>query len=561
MMNHDKVVDHTEDSVADDSTTLLITRQKPKRKCSCCMIFLMILSIPLMGGSAFMLAGGFKNIFDAIIKSQLELKVGSNSYPIWKQPEMPIYTKFYLFNLTNPESYSQGENAKLQEIGPYVYRVFSEKENVTFYSNNTVSYYKNSWWVFNEELSGAQSEDDVITVLNPIPLTAAHSIDSDLMLKGLNFAFNAIGESLTVTSTAGDMLFTGFTDPLLNLTEEFSKFAPPGMKNFDRFAWFYQRNMSATHDGLWNMHTGQDSLNNLGKMDLWQEKNHTDFFDAPCNELSGTAGELFPPGLNKTFIQFYTSDLCMSPKLYFKEELRDKWGVRTYRYAADNHTFSNSSVVPENKCYCVKGNCAPTGMLNAESCQVGAPAFVSYPHFYLADPIALTNLEGIKEPDPNRDMFHIDMIPELGVPTQVAARVQINLRVHPYKGKPFCWKLTTYTPGYCKPGIFSGVNITLGKLDIYENVTESYMPMLWFETIVAVPEGIAYQLNTVAFIIRTPTMTIVFSVILVLSFLMFTITLLKICKSTEERSEYDELISDDSLQEQCTSSNYGVYQT
>lgn len=553
MEQHDKVVDHASDNVDDESIPLIRAQHRTtKKQCSCCRVFLMILSILLIGSCIFMLAGGYSYFFDNFIKSQLELQEGSTSYKIWYKPDIPFYTKFYLFNLTNPQSYSQGANAKLQEIGPYVYRQLSEKENVTFYSNNTVSYYKKSWWVFDEELSGDRSEQDVITVLNPIPVTAAHSIDSDILLKGFNIALNAFNESLTVTASVGTMLFQGFTDPLLNLT---SKFAPPGMKDMDRFAWFYKRNMSATHDGLWNIYTGQDSLKNIGKMDLWNQNNLTEFFDAPCNELKGTSGELFPPGLNKTYIQLYNSDFCMSPKLYYKEELKDELGPRIYRYWADNRTFSNSSVVPENKCYCVKGTCAPTGLLNAESCQSGAPAFVSYPHFYLADPIVLNNLEGIKKPDPKRDMFHIDMIPELGIPTHVAARVQINLHIHPYKGNPYCWKFTTYTPGYCKSGILSGINITLGKLDLLENVTESYMPMIWFEEALDIPQDTANMLNVLAFIIRTPTVIIVFSVILALSCLIFIMTMLKICKSSNERSEYDQLITDDSLQEQCTSSN------
>lgn len=50
------------------------------------------------------------------------------------------------------------------------------------------------------------------------------------------------------------------------------------------------------------------------------------------------------------------------------------------------------------------------GLLNAESCRFGSPAFISFPHFLHADPFLLDTVEGLS---PNMDdhHFHIDLIP------------------------------------------------------------------------------------------------------------------------------------------------------
>ena len=52
----------------------------------------------------------------------------------------------------------------------------------------------------------------------------------------------------------------------------------------------------------------------------------------------------------------------------------------------------------------------PTGLLNAESCRFGSPAFISFPHFLHADPFLLDSVEGLA---PNMDVhhFYIDLIP------------------------------------------------------------------------------------------------------------------------------------------------------
>ncbi|XP_045115411.1 platelet glycoprotein 4-like [Portunus trituberculatus] len=118
---------------------------------------------------------------------------------------------------------------------------------------------------------------------------------------------------------------------------------------------------------------------------------------------------------------------------------------------------------------------------------MGAPAFVSFPHFLHADPSLLDAFEGVSPPDPDKHSFVLDMIPEVGIPIKVMARMQINMLVRPYE-----------------------------KIKILKNVKEAYLPLLWFEEEAVIPDYMARQLQVLLVIMNTPTVYIVLGVILVL---------------------------------------------
>ena len=51
------------------------------------------------------------------------------------------------------------------------------------------------------------------------------------------------------------------------------------------------------------------------------------------------------------------------------------------------------------------------GLLDAQTCRYGSPAYISFPHFLHGDPILLANTNGISPPDEEKHQLHIDMIP------------------------------------------------------------------------------------------------------------------------------------------------------
>lgn len=436
-----------------------------------------------------MLAGGYNALFDAAFKSQLEIKEGSRSYEIWRKTPFPLILKVYLFNITNAEAFEKGAKPDLQECGPYVWREYHEKKNITFNANNTVTYFQQRWWIWDEELSANNSRDDVIVTLNTVPVAAAWNVHTSGFLLGmLNGIFNAVKEKAIITTTAEQILFTGYEDPVLDWLKEHPPFSE--FTSYDKFAWFYGRNLTTYYDGLFNMKTGVDTLENLGKIDWWNKTRSTPFFSPPCNSVTGSAGEMFPPNQKRDHVIIYSSDLCMSVKLHYKENVTND-GIKGYRFWGSNTTFANGSVVPGNECYCVKDTCAPTGLLNAESCRMGAPAFISFPHFFNADPYLLNMVNGLK-PEEEKHAFYMDIIPELGTPMNVAARVQINIRIQPYEGT----------------GKFH-----FHRIDILKDLPNAYLPMLWFEEKAEMPPDMAPSIKTLLFLLNTPTLTIVWSLL------------------------------------------------
>ncbi|XP_042220672.1 protein croquemort-like isoform X1 [Homarus americanus] len=495
-----------------------------------CQIAVMVMALVVLILCVAMLAGCYQATLQSILHSQLEIREGSQSYKVWKETQDPLLLKLYLFNLTNPKQFQLGHKPVLQECGPFVWREYHKKQNLTFHPNNTVTYQQQRWWIWDQELSGNNTQDDVIVSVNTIPVSAAWALrDSSLAQIILNVMFNEVGEKLFVTSTVSEIMFTGVKDPVLEWIQEnvvakngsyhtlLPFFGPnSAVIKYDKFAWFYQRNMSMDYDGLFNMKTGVDTLENLGIIDWWNQERETPFFSPPCNHVTGSAGELFPPHPGKDHIIFYSSDLCMSMKLFYKEDITDVAKLQGYRFWGSNHTFANGSVVSGNECYCVKHTCAPTGLVNAESCRMGAPAFVSFPHFLNADPFLLDGVSGL-DPQEGKHSFIIDIVPELGVPMKVAARLQINLRVLPY-------------PQHGK--------FHIDEIDILKSVPDVYLPMLWFEILADITQDQAGQLNTLVYILQSPILnTIIWCVLLSLALL--TLVLVLVVHYWRNRNRYN----------------------
>lgn len=94
-----------------------------------------------------------------------------------------------------------------------------------------------------------------------------------------------------------------------------------------------------------------------------------------------------------------------------------------YRFYGDDSVFDNGTKYPEKRCFCSKSQligttdittnveeCVPSGVRSISKCRFGAPAFVSFPHFYKADPSYLSNIKGLN-PSQNLHEFSISVEP------------------------------------------------------------------------------------------------------------------------------------------------------
>lgn len=406
-----------------------------------------------------------QRLFDAILNKKLELTPSSEGYVFWHTMPVPILIKFYFWNVTNADDViSKKAKPILEQLGPYVYREEHLKVNMSWNANDTITYQQIKTWHYEPELS-VGSLDDNVTSLN-VPLLAAAAMIKDMnefMKLMFNEMVNNVDTQIFVTKTVTQLLFDGYDDPLLDAASVIKYLVNISIP-FDKFGWFYSRNGSNFYDGVFNMDTGAN-VAHLGRLHFWNNTAATAAFESPCNMINGSAGELFHPRRQRDFVEFYSTDVCRSLRVPYKEEM-SLYGLSGYRYQADEMMFASPETNPDNWCYC-NGECPPAGLLNETLCRFGVPAFVSFPHMLYADPAVLDQTVG-QQPNVSLHNFNMDLEPLTGVPLAVRARFQINMLLK------------------------SNTDVTL-----LNDVPTVYLPMLWFENTVDTTPEIAAQFRTI----------------------------------------------------------------
>lgn len=385
-------------------------------------------------------------IYNWTLSKILVLSSSSISYDMWKETPIPMYFKFYMFNWTNAEQFRAGAKPHFEEMGPYVFREIDYKTNQTWNNNGTITFQRKKVWIFDESLSKG-SLSDKVTNLNPIATTVAFSMrrKPGIIRIFANGIMVRLGEKLMLTKSVNELLFTGYNDTMLRIARKMKATKLP----YDKFAWFYARNGSASYDGVFNMFTGSTDFHKKGMVVEWNLKSKPDYYEGSCGIIDGSLGDLWPPlPYNKT-VSVFIPDICTSLKLSYENTtmFQDLIGKR---YIGTEETLDNGAIDASRKCYCPNGDCGPSGTLNISSCKFGAPAFVSMPHFYLADPSYGEAITGMS-PDKQKHEMSLVIEPVTGIPMQVKAHVQLNLLVEPVR-----------------------------HMSMFTNISKVYIPMLWF---------------------------------------------------------------------------------
>uniref|UniRef100_A0A3Q3EIZ4 Uncharacterized protein n=1 Tax=Labrus bergylta TaxID=56723 RepID=A0A3Q3EIZ4_9LABR len=85
----------------------------------------------------------------------------------WKTPPPPVYMEYFFFNVTNVDQFLKGSKPEVTQVGPYTYREYRYKENVTMVENGTrVSAYNTKSFVFLSDKSVGDPTVDSITTVN-----------------------------------------------------------------------------------------------------------------------------------------------------------------------------------------------------------------------------------------------------------------------------------------------------------------------------------------------------------------------------------------------------------
>ncbi|XP_023016535.2 protein peste isoform X2 [Leptinotarsa decemlineata] len=404
-------------------------------------------------------------LHDAILRSQLVLKPGNTAYDVWIKNPVPLTLKFHMFNWTNPEDiYNTSTKLKFQELGPYVYRETKEKVNVTWNANETVTFRTVKTWWFDQESSNG-SVHDAFTTINPVALSAAFVARNwhYMIKKGLSVSLRSLIDSIAITQSVGKVLFTGYEDPLMTTASKIPFLSLKSLPFKDKFGWFYGRNGSENYEGVFEMDTGFSG--HLGELRSWNYAKYSSFYQGECGGLKdSSSGEFFPRELTKeSIIKLFSPDLCRFMELEYEKEIVIN-GVVGYKYSAGQRFLDNGTLIPENKCFC-EGDCMPSGTVNVSTCKFGSPAFVSLPYFYKADPYYINSIEGMTPSEEKSDFFLV-LEPRTGIPLQVAARLQLNMRLQ-----------------------------SIEEIRMYNDVPTVFIPVLYFEQTLTIPENMIYMLK------------------------------------------------------------------
>lgn len=259
------------------------------------------------------------------------------------------------------------------------------------------------------------------------------------MKKIVNFMLNHEGGKLYVTKPVREWIFEGYQDDLIDFLNRFNttKIKIP----YKRFGWLVDRNDSLHYDGLFTIHDGQDNLARLGELSQWRGNTQTGYFPAPCGQVKGTMGDIFPPHLQTNqSLTIFVTDACRYLNLEPNGTVLSN-GLEGTEWLGTENTLDSGTISAYNECFCPRDDksitsnksssghmdkCPKMGVLECKKCRNNAPIYISYPHFYLADDSYRQAVSGLN-PQAERHKFSLIVEPKTGIPIEVKGRLQINM--------------------------------------------------------------------------------------------------------------------------------------
>ncbi|XP_046870890.1 lysosome membrane protein 2-like [Hypomesus transpacificus] len=384
----------------------------------------------LIIGIGLVVAQVFPTLIHNRLKREITLTEGSRTFETWKSPPPPVFMQYFFFNLTNADEFLAGAKPVVQQIGPYTYREYRPKANVTFVENGTmVSAFNPKTFVFLPKESVGDPAKDIITTIN-IPNVAVmekvrdsffKSIAASVMMKGVN--------SGIITNRTVNELLWGYLDPLLVNVKK----SKPEVEEY--FGLMYKKN--GTNDGEFVYHTGEHNHLDYGRVHSWRGESKLSFWTSEqSNSINGSDGSAFHPLLSKEErLYVFTSDLCRSIFMEFEKDVEVK-GVPAYRFTPPRDVLASKEDNPANEGFCVTPKeCLGTGVLKVSVCRKGAPVVASFPHFYLGDPKYADAIIGLSPKREHHQTF-LDLNPTTGVPIRANKRAQINILIGRVSGFP-----------------------------------------------------------------------------------------------------------------------------
>ncbi|XP_018346276.1 PREDICTED: scavenger receptor class B member 1-like isoform X3 [Trachymyrmex septentrionalis] len=407
-------------------------------------MFIILSLLGLASGCLILLCDPYELLF----RWKIIFSDGGEIFEYWRKPNVDLYIKIYLFNVTNHDEYLSGEASKLQlqEIGPYVYKESFEHANVIFNDNGTISAIPVHPLKYIPEMSNGTEED--LVIMPNIALFSITNVMKDasyLSRWGLNMLIRQTDTNPLVQMTAHEFMF-GYQSTLVTLGNHLM----PSWIKFDKLGLIDR--MYDFDGDFETVYTGETDVRLIGLIDKYNGDVNLPQWTGKCANVQGASdGVKFPSYIepNDTLL-FFRKSLCRSARLVRIGE-KTQQGLDTYKYTFMENELDNGAVNPENKCFCRKGFCLKPGLIDVTDCYYGFPIALSYPHFYKSDPSLLEAIEGL---EPNKELhesyFYIQ--PKSGTPMNLACRFQINMALQ-----------------------------DIGRMARVEKFSHMTIPLLWFE--------------------------------------------------------------------------------
>ncbi|XP_032672792.1 scavenger receptor class B member 1-like isoform X2 [Odontomachus brunneus] len=367
--------------------------------------------------------------YDVLFNWKLQFGEGGEIFEIWRKPEVNLYLKVYLFNVTNRDEFLQGRESKLrfQEIGPYVYREFLEHANVVFNGNGTLTTTPFHPLQYVPEMSNG-TEEDLVIMPNIALLSIANVMKDASYLSrwGLNTLIWQTDSHPLVEMTAREFMF-GYKSTLVTLGNN----VMPSWIKFDKLGLIDR--MYDFDGNFETVYTGETDVRLSGLVEKYNGNVDLPHWTGKCANVNGSSdGSKFPSFIqpNDTIL-FFRRSLCRSARMVRNGEKTIK-GLHSYQYGFIENELDNGAVNPENKCFCRQGVCLKPGFIDVTDCYYGFPIALSYPHFYKTDPSFLEAVEGL-EPKEELHKSYCYIEPTSGLPTDLAFRFQINMMLQNIK--------------------------------------------------------------------------------------------------------------------------------
>ncbi|XP_039213237.1 scavenger receptor class B member 1 isoform X2 [Crotalus tigris] len=369
------------------------------------------------------------------VMKNIQIAPDGAMYSLWKDLPLPFFLSFYFLEVTNSKEVLLGAKPVLTQRGPYVYREYRHKKNITFHNNDTVSFLGYRSFNFQPDRSNG-SESDYIVMPNVLVLGAAVILEK--MPFPLRFTFSSalavFGQNAFMNRTVEDIIW-GYHEPFIQFLSSLGVTVGPFSDKFGLLA-----NLNNSHSGLFTVFTGVGDITKAHMVDSWNGLKKVSFWHSDqCNMINGTAGEQWPPFMTPSSpVELYTPDVCRSIKLNYTMSRKFR-GIPVYHYTAPKNLFANGTTYPPNEGFCP---CRQSGIQNISSCQSNAPVFISQPHFFNADPALLDTVEGLHPNKKDHDLF-VDIHPLTGIPMNCSVKMQMNLFI---KHIPGIWQTGQIKP-------------------------------------------------------------------------------------------------------------------